>query len=152
MVILRKGKLVGARPFFARSIFEQVDALMRDLDRPARHLSAPTVRPVFARASLVEDGDGYLLRVALPGVDPGDVSVQAVEAGLKVSARRKLEVPEGSKALRLERTSSDLTRTFSFPREIDSAGVEAAFVEGLLEVRVPLSASAQPRKIEIKVA
>ena len=42
-------------------------------------------------------------------------------------------------------------RSFALPEGVDAAHVEAKYVNGMLEVRVPAPRAATPKKIEIKV-
>ena len=153
MPLLNHRHLVARRPFFVGDIFEQVNALMKEFDRPGPvGRGAAFSTSVFAKTHLVEAEDAYVLQVALPGVLGADVSVIAIDGGLKISAKRSLEVPDGHRALHLERTSSDLSRTFRFPKDIDASKVEASFDDGLLEVTIPHLDKPEARKVEIKSA
>lgn len=153
MPLLNHHHLAGRRPFFVGDVFEQVNALMREFERPSgRRVGVAFSPSIFAKVNLEETEDMYFLRVALPGVGANDVSVVAVDGRLKVSAKRHLEVPDGHRALHLERTSSDLSRTFSFQKKIATEEVEASFDDGLLEVRIPHLPKPEARRVEIKTA
>jgi HSP20 family protein len=50
----------------------------------------------------------------------------------------------------VERTYGSFSRSFQLPNGVDERQIEAEFVDGLLQVRVPKAALVQPRRIEIR--
>jgi HSP20 family protein len=50
----------------------------------------------------------------------------------------------------VERSYGTFTRSFQLPTGVDEKGIAAEFNDGLLVVRVPKAALAQPRRIEIR--
>jgi len=124
-----------------------------EFDRLARrtfgagHWTA-TVRPAMPM-DVIRGKDEVQLRFDLPGVDADSIDVTVDRGVLTVSAKRTEETSEGEKLITRERVTGSFTRRLSLGDTLDSDKIEAAFAEGVLTVRLPLLAAAQPRKIEI---
>jgi HSP20 family protein len=98
----------------------------------------------------IDDGT-YVIRLALPGVNPKDVEVSFMENSLTVKGERKPDHdPEGKDYFAREMTYGPFQRSFTLPEGVDAAQVEAKYTNGMLEVRVPAPRAATPRTIEIK--
>ena len=124
-----------------------------EFDRLARrtfgagHWTA-TVRPAMPM-DVIRGKDEVQLRFDLPGVDADSIDVTVDRGVLTVSAKRTEETSEGEKLITRERVTGSFTRRLSLGDTLDSDKIEAAFAEGVLSVRLPLLATAQPRKVEI---
>ena len=124
-----------------------------EFDRLARrtfgagHWTA-TVRPAMPM-DVIRGKDEVQLRFDLPGVDADSIDVTVDRGVLTVSAKRTEETSEGEKLITRERVTGSFTRRLSLGDTLDSDKIEAAFAEGVLTVRLPLLAAAQPRKVEI---
>jgi len=68
---------------------------------------------------------------------------------LTIRAERSAQVQEGSKWLAQERPHGSYLRQFSLGEGIDSDGISAVYDNGVLNVVIPVSEKAKPRKIEI---
>ncbi|WP_313692864.1 Hsp20/alpha crystallin family protein [Halorarum halobium] len=88
-----------------------------------------------------EDGD-FVLTVELPGFEREDIDLHWYEGRLNVSAERDEEE-------RNRRKTSH--RTFRMPKEIEPDEIEAAYENGVLEVRLPVLQNAAPRGTPIEV-
>ena len=124
-----------------------------EFDRLARrtfgagHWTA-TVRPAMPM-DVIRGKDEVQLRFDLPGVDAKSIDVTVDRGVLTVSAKRTEETREDEKLITRERVTGSFTRRLSLGDTLDSDKIEAAFAEGVLTVRLPLLAAAQPRKVEI---
>ena len=100
----------------------------------------------------LEDGT-YVIQLALPGVDPKDVAVSVLAGVLTVKGERKrVEDRAKTEYFVREVAYGMFQRSFRFPEGVDAAHVEARSVNGMLEVKVPMSGAATPRTIEVKAA
>jgi len=100
----------------------------------------------------LEDGT-YVIRLALPGVDPKDVAVSVLAGVLTVKGERnRVEDSAKTEYFVREVAYGMFQRSFRFPEGVDAAHVEARSVNGMLEVKVPMSGAATPRTIEVKAA
>ena len=108
-------------------------------------------RPV---ADLASDDSGYTVRFDVPGVGKDDIDINVEERVLTISGERSdtFESDEKSNVYRREAFYGKFSRAFRLPEDADTENVTASYVNGVLEVRVPKSAQAQARRIEIGTA
>jgi HSP20 family protein len=122
-------------------------------DEMTRHL-----HPTERRASgfvppvdIYEDKDAIFVKAELPGVKSEDVQVHVENNILTVSGERKLEKKEDREGYhRVERTYGTFTRSFALPNNVAADQVEAELTDGVLNVRIPKKATAQPKRITVK--
>jgi HSP20 family protein len=97
------------------------------------------------------DGKRFVCRVALPDIDPKDVTIQAHKNMLTITGERKLK-NERKEAdyVQSEMMYGYFERTIPLPEGIENTKVDAEYRNGVLEITAPISAAALPRKIEIK--
>ncbi len=93
----------------------------------------------------------YKAEVELPGVKKDNLNVTVDEGRLHIEGRREQEDrDEGENYIRVERSSGSFARTLQLPPGVDEDGAKAEFKDGVLTVRLPKTAAAQGRKIEVK--
>ena len=99
-----------------------------------------------------EDDKEIVLEVELPGIKPSEVDVTAENGVLTIRGEKQSTSKEGSQGRYhvIERSFGSFTRSFQLPSGVDERRIEADFSDGLLNVRIPKSALAQPRRIEIR--
>jgi HSP20 family protein len=95
------------------------------------------------------DGD-VLLRFDVPGIDPESIEVTVDRGVLSVSAKRQEERAENDKFFVRERTMGTFTRRLYLSKNLNTDAVEAAYHNGVLEVRIPVLEQAKPRKVEVR--
>lgn len=95
----------------------------------------------------VED-DTYVLRAEMPGIDPDkDVTITVDHGTLTIRAERHDEKRDRSHH---EFQYGSFTRTITLPMGTSPEGVKASYVDGVLELRVPIDA-AEPTPLTIPV-
>lgn len=100
-----------------------------------------------------ETDNEYTVKADLPEVKKEDLKIALEDGVLTIQGERKQEKEEkGKKFHRVERQYGQFVRRFALPTEVDGAKVNAEFKDGVLNVRLPKSATAKPRSIDIKVA
>lgn len=129
------------------------DPFVQDFDRLAQRVfgavdGAP-VRPVMPMDAIRRDNE-VELRFDLPGVDRDSIDVTIERNVLSVTARRAEEYGEGEDLVARERVSGTFTRHVRLGDTIDAGGIEAAYTDGVLAVRLPFSEQARARKVEIQ--
>ena len=81
----------------------------------------------------IEDGL-FVIQLALPGVDPKDVTVSLMDHVLTLTGERKADPdPTGQAYFVREVASGAFQRSFELPEGVDAAHVEATHAHGLLE-------------------
>lgn len=107
-----------------------------------------TIRPAMPM-DVIRGKDEVQLRFDLPGVDAESIDVSVDRGVLTVSAKRTEETGEDEKLITRERVTGSFTRRLYLGDTVDADKIDAASADGVLTVRLPLVATAQPRKVEI---
>lgn len=95
------------------------------------------------------ESDGHLvIRAEMPGIDPDeDVEITVVDHRLHLRAERKEETKEeGVTGWRSEFRYGSFERTMPLPQGATDDDVTATYVDGILEIRVPIDREADTRK------
>jgi HSP20 family protein len=95
----------------------------------------------------------FEITAELPGLDESNIDVKFADGMLTIKGEKKEEQEERKKDYYLsERRYGSFQRSFAVPDSVDSDKIEAKFVNGVLTVRLPKSATAQKneKKIAIK--
>lgn len=129
------------------------DEFFRGFDRIFRELDpgAPISSFGAASAALTEEDDKFVLRVDVPGVADADVKVELNDGALTVSAERPVEVPEGFKARRRERSALRFSRSFVLGDRVDPEKTMAEVKDGVLTVSIGKSKAIQKKNIPVQV-
>jgi len=103
-----------------------------------------------ARFDVKETKDAYVIKADLPGVKEDDLEVSLNGSMLTIRGKREEErKQEGENYYAIERSSGSFTRSFTLPDTADSDNVAADLKDGVLEVRLPKKAEAQPKRISV---
>lgn len=113
----------------------------------ARHEEASLLPPV----DVIEDTHGITLYADLPGVPKDKLNLQVEADTLSIEGEVALAMPEGMEASHAEVSQPRYRRVFTLSKEFDSGNVQAEFNHGVLKLRIPKAAHAQPKKIEVRV-
>lgn len=102
---------------------------------------------------ILEKGENLIIRAELPGVQKDEIDVRIENGILSLRGERKRE-SEGEEdgAYRLERVYGSFSRSFALPTTVDSSRVAATFKEGVLEISIPKSEEAKPKRVKIEAA
>jgi HSP20 family protein len=96
-----------------------------------------------------ETDEVFTVRLDIPGVRKEDVSIELKDRQLHVTGKReKRQLAEGEKWIRQENRFGQFQRSFALPQGIDESRVRAQFVDGVLSIELPKSATLG-RRIEI---
>jgi len=97
-----------------------------------------------------EEEEEFVLFVDLPGIDEKEVEITVVGDQLTIKGERK--APEsGEKFLRQERVFGPFNRSFLLRVPVEVDKVSATYKNGVLEIHLPKSSAAKPRKINVQV-
>lgn len=100
---------------------------------------------------VVEDANGITLYADLPGVSRENLHLHVEAESLTIEGEIALPAPQGMESTHAEVSLPRFRRVFTLSRELDTEKVSAEFALGVLTLRIPKVAHAQPRKIEIRV-
>lgn len=125
---------------------------MNTLTRPQDN-TAPT-RPEAALlppVDVIEDSSGITLYADMPGVPKDKLQLRVEGDQLQIDGEIDLAVTQGMESTHAEVTLPRYRRAFTLSKELDATQVSAEFSQGVLRLRIPKAAHAQPRRIEVKV-
>jgi HSP20 family molecular chaperone IbpA len=118
----------------------------------AAKASDSSERPVAPAVDIFEDAGGITLLADMPGVSKDRLDIKLDGDNLSIEGRVELDAPLEMRALWAEVSVPRFRRTFTLSRELDAARIEANLKDGVLTLRVPKQAHAQPRRIEVSAA
>ncbi len=117
-----------------------------------RDESAEELQTLLPRVDVFENKDGILLLADMPGVPKDKLDLRVENDTLLIEGEITPDAPENMEAVYAEVRLSRYRRAFSLSSELDTSRIDAQLRDGVLNLRIPRHAHAQPRKIEINVA
>ena len=122
---------------------------LRDLRDPFGLLGA-TTRPAPMLTDVYRRDDAYVVQVDLPGVKADSIEVTVRRNIVTVTATPTRPEDGSFEVLLNERPLGRMTRSIALGEEIDAAGVQADYVDGVLLLHLPVAEAARPRRISIR--
>lgn len=98
-----------------------------------------------------ENDQAVIVRASLPGFRKEDVTVEVHDGVLTINAKQE-EVKEEKteRFYRKERRIGSMSRRIALPAPVVDEDSHAELRDGVLTVRIPKSAKASPRRVQIK--
>ena len=118
-----------------------MNTTVRETDGRQTELIAPV-------ASVLENTNGYLLRVEMPGVNKEGLEISTEGNELTIIGRRSLPTIDGT-LVHQESRRDDFRRTFEIDPSVDVNKINAKIEQGLLTVTLPKAEHVKPRKITV---
>lgn len=106
-------------------------------------------RPVSPAVDIFEDAGGITVLADMPGVSKDRLEVKLDGDTLSVEGRVELDGAAQMRALWAEVNVPRFRRIFTLSRELDASRIEANLKDGVLTLRLPKLAHAQPRRVEV---
>lgn len=101
---------------------------------------------------VIEDSTGITLYADLPGVPRDKLHLRVEGDQLTLEGDIELPVTAGMESTHAEVTLPRFRRAFTLSKELDATQVGAELSQGVLRVRIPKAAHAQPRRIDVRVS
>ena len=133
---------------------DTIDDLFAGFFRPIQEGTRGAAQPI--RIDVSEVTNAYRVAAALPGVKKEDIQVSVDQNEVTISAEVKREVAAtegehaGEKILHSERFYGKTTRVFSVGQDIDEAGVQAKYADGILSLVLPKKAPVSAKRVTIE--
>jgi HSP20 family protein len=107
---------------------------------------------VTVPVDVFEDEREYRVRADLPGMDKKNIEVKMDNGVLTITGNKESEHEEKKESFQLrERVWGTFKRSIQLPTNVDQNRVDAAYRNGVLEITIPKTEEAIPRKIDVKV-
>lgn len=106
-------------------------------------------RALVPRVDVSEDDTGITLLADLPGVARDQLELRVEADTLLIEGAIDAAAPGGLEAVYAEVRLPRYRRSFTLSRELDASRIEAQLKDGVLRLRIPKQAHAQPRRIPV---
>ena len=107
------------------------------------------VRRFKPATDIVELEDGFHIYMDLPGLAKEDLSIDLQEGEITISGPTREVAVEGETLTHQEFVDGEYRRSFTLSDNVDRDRIAAKLVNGVLDMHLPKSERALPRKIEI---
>lgn len=126
----------------------------REMDRLLNQVSRTVAGDSLAMPmDLYRNGDAFTVKIDLPGVDPSSIDIDVDDRSLTVRAERAAETIDPSSEtngwVSRERGFGQYARQIALGRGLDTAKIEAGYVDGVLTLTIPMAEDAKPRKVTV---
>ncbi len=146
--------LTVVRPFYRpTSLLDDVEAMAREAWESWAPVSYGYGTSLTPRVDMIEDKDALVIWAEFPGLMRQDIDINLKGDVLTIWAEKKREaVSEEVTSYYSERCFGHYSRSISLPFPVDADKLSATFKNGLLEIRLPKTAEAKGKHINVKAA
>lgn len=125
------------------SLFDDFLTTEADDWRRKNYSSSNTTLP---KVNIIEDGNGYTVEMAAPGLTKGDFNIQLENNILTISSEKQEDVNNGDNGhTRREFSYQAFTRSFTIPESANGEKIGAKYANGILTVSIPKKEEAKPK-------
>ena len=122
-------------------------------DQTALDNTVTETRRLFTpRADVVENEEGFVVQVELPGVTQEGLEITLEKNVLTIQGKVTPTSEDGYKQAYREYLDGDYQRRFVLSDGVDQNGLEARLENGVLALKLPKIAQEKARKIPVNVA
>jgi HSP20 family protein len=121
-----------------------------DITTPSPAQEAP--RAVQPAIDVYETDASITLLADMPGVPREQLEIHVEGDSLLIQGEAKPQIPADLEPLWAEVRTPRFRRSFTLSRELDTSRIEANLKDGVLTLRIPKQAQAQPRRVQVNVA
>jgi len=131
---------------------EEMDRVLHRFLRPGNGEDATWMSGTWAPpVDLYETDEAFVLKVELPGFSTEDLQIEFHDHRLTLRGERQREIEAKEEHYhRLERAYGRFERAFWLPTTVDAEKINACLRDGVLELRLPKSEAAKPKRIAIR--
>jgi len=99
-----------------------------------------------------DEKDAFVLFAIVPGLQAEDIEIEILNDTVSIQGEfnYETEVEEAENFLRRERPSGRFYRSLRFATKLEAEKAEAKLENGILTLRIPKVAEAQPKSIKVK--
>lgn len=107
--------------------------------------------PMLFRMDVTENDREYQVRAEMPGVSKEDIgiTINGNEVTVAAEVKKEKEVANGSVVLRTECYYGKLQRSFALGHEVDEAGAQARYTDGVLQLTLPKKTAAAAKRLAV---
>jgi HSP20 family protein len=134
-------------------MWEEMERFNRDWSRffGGEHGQPRFSSHVFPPINLYDDGESFVVRAEIPGIDKNDLEINATADALSIKGQRKRgSTTENASFHRRERDYGNFDRSVTLPLPINPEKIVASYKLGVLEVVLPKAEEMKPRKVAVE--
>lgn len=129
-------------------VVERLDEALNERDVDADLTGSGILSGI--EVDVIDDGEDVVVIADLPGFEKDEISVQADDHSLRISAEQSEENEEEERDYyKRERKSSRVSRAVTLPVEVEVGEADASYEGGVLSVRLPKVEMAEGEEIDI---
>lgn len=133
--------------------FGLMDEMMDDMNKRLAQVVNRGDVAAMPIADVFEENNRWVIHVHIAGLTEDEIAITTESGHLVVTGSRSSSDQEKSKRSYIHRESSQrLVRTFSLPKNADTAHVEAHLSDGILKIVIPFQKKRPAQKIKVKSA
>ena len=154
-------ELMRVEPSRGLSPFEEMERVAEDLFRrpfsllgPSwlQRMRMPVMEEVTPTVDIFEEGDEFVVKAEIPGINKEDISVDITDSTVVISGQKKKEEKvEEKNYYRMERSFGSFSRSLRMPAEVQTDKAKAKFKDGILEIRVPKTEEAKSKEKKVPI-
>jgi HSP20 family protein len=138
-----------------RNAFQELERMRQDMDRLFGQVAGRAYWPihagVFPLVNVTENEDHFYIQSEIPGMKSEDINISATGRNLTISGERKIASEgENVRYHRREREDGQFSRVVTLPGDIQVNKIEASYIDGILNVKIPKAEEAKPKQIMVK--
>lgn len=138
------------RGYHFEDLWDEMSRMSRDMNRLFGGAYRGTRAGVYPPLNVYDDGESFVVRAEIPGIDPSEIEVHATGNSVTIKGeRRREEADEKASFHRRERGHGVFSRTLELSQPVNPDKVNATYKLGVLEVVLPKADEAKPRKIGV---
>ncbi|MBP8824548.1 MAG: Hsp20/alpha crystallin family protein [Flavobacteriales bacterium] len=138
-----------AFPTTIRPFTDVLDRFLGELD-PFN--GGTTLKHITPRVNIIEDEKAYQLEVQAPGFAKEDLKLNLEQDVLTIRGEKEQRAQkESGRYTRREFASQAFSRSFRLPELVDSEGIRADHVDGVLSITLPKKAAVKPATKQISI-
>jgi HSP20 family protein len=139
--------------------FSELEELRDEMDRifdrtfgRTERRGAPMVRGWVPSIDMFDRDSEFVVKADIPGMSKEDIDISVKGNMLTISGEQKSEekIDEDDYHYR-ERTYGKFQRNIALPQGADAENIKASYKDGTLEITMPQTEGAKPKKIEVAV-
>jgi HSP20 family protein len=127
--------------------FAEVDRMLEVVAGRGSNGGQPATRGM--PMDVYRDGDEYVVEMDLPGIDPSSIDISVERNMLTVEAESRTTHEQADEVVVCERRHVRYRRQLYLGDNVDTDNVRASYENGVLVVRIPISAQQRARKVEV---
>lgn len=136
---------------------DELSTLRNRMDRLFTRINEDVEQPMMGAnwaptTDVYETKDALVLKTEVPGLTEKDIDIEIENNVLTISGERKFEEKTEEKGYqRFERKYGKFMRSFTLPTNVAPDKIQANYYNGVLEVDIPKTEEAKPKKIKLDV-